>query len=57
MTKTETSVPQAVCDIVMVASPKLKFVTGYAEIRYATSPEQCRALRLYLLTAICGNNP
>ncbi len=37
--------------------PKLKFLTRYAEIRYATSPAERGALRFYLLTATLGRGP
>ena len=55
--KPEISAPQAVCDVISAAPPKLKFRTCYAEIRYATSPAQCGALRIYLLTATGGCGP
>ena len=55
--KPEISAPQAVCDVVIAAPPKLKVRTCYAVIRYATSPAQSGALRSYLLTATCGRGP
>ena len=55
--KPEIAAPQAVCDDVSAAPPKLKFRTCYAELRTATSPAQCGALCFYLLTATCGRGP
>ena len=52
--KPEIAAPQAVCDDVSAAPPKLKFRTCYAVIRYATSPALRGALRIYLLTATRG---
>ena len=43
--KPDISAPQAVCDVVIAAPPKLKFRTTYSALRRATSPAQCGALR------------
>ena len=55
--KPEISAPQAVCDVVIAAPPKLKARTCYAEIRSTTGPAQCGALRFDLLTVPYRNCP